>query len=509
MMGHWILVPIVLPAIAAPAIVLLAREDIILARIFSFASALLVLGSAIGLLLASAAAPPEMYALGNWPAPFGIVVVLDLLSAIMVLLTTLLAVVVLLYASAGWDRRGRHFHALLQFELMGLNGAFLTGDVFNLFVFFEVLLISSYGLMLHGSGAGRLKAGFQYVVVNLVGSTLFLFAVGMIYAVTGTLNMADLAVRVPQVAPADLALLQAGGSLLLLVFAIKAALVPVHFWLVGTYSNASAPVAALFAIMTKVGAYSIIRVFTLIFGGGAGESTWLAEPWLMPAALFTLVVGTIGVLAAATLGRLVAFAVIGSMGTLMIAVAVFTPQAMSAALYYLVHSTIAGAALFLIVGLVRERRGVHGDFIVATVRFRDSELLSVLFFLAAIAMIGLPPLSGFIGKLLILDGSRDNYAVGWIWTVILVTSMVTTIGFARAGSRLFWKSVVAEATEEPAGRPTLLPVFATGAVVLMTVALTVFAGPVSGFLDDTAAQIFDTASYIDAVLKPTAVAAGR
>jgi multicomponent K+:H+ antiporter subunit D len=507
MMGHWILLPIVLPAIAAPAIVLLARNDILLARVFSFASAFAVAGIAVALLLSAAGGTPEMYALGNWPAPFGIVVVLDRLSAVMVLLTAVVAIAVLFYASEGWDRRGRHFHALLQFELMGLNGAFLTGDVFNLFVFFEVLLISSYGLMLHGGGGDRLKAGFQYVVVNLVGSTLFLFAVGMIYAVTGTLNMADLALKVSQVPAEDLVLLHAGATLLLLVFAVKAALVPVHFWLVGTYANAPAPVAALFAIMTKVGAYSIIRVYTLIFGAGAGDSAWLAEPWLLPVALVTLVVGSIGVLAAASLGRLVGFAVIGSMGTLMVAVAGFTPQSLSAALYYLLHSTVAAAALFMIVGLVRERRGRHGDFIVATVRFRDSEVLSVLFFLAAIAMVGLPPLSGFVGKLLILDGTRGSYAVGWIWSIILITSMIMTIGFARAGSRLFWKSAAVDEMEEVARPTTLLPVFATGAAVLATVALTVFAGPVTDYLDATAGQLFDSTAYIDAVLDPPMLAA--
>src|SRR5690554_2084274 len=174
---------------------------------------------------------------------------------------------------------------------MGLAGAFLTGDLFNLFVFFEVLLIASYGLMLHGAGAERLSAGFQYVVVNLAGSTLFLVAVGTLYAVTGTLNMADLAVKVPLVPEGDQALLRVGALLLLVVFAVKAALVPIHFWLPGTYANAPAPVAALFAIMTKVGAYSIIRVFTLAFGGDAGEDAWLAADWLLPAALVTLVIG--------------------------------------------------------------------------------------------------------------------------------------------------------------------------------------------------------------------------
>ncbi len=190
---------------------------------------------------------------------------------------------VLLYAIGGWDQRGKHFHPLYQFQLMGINGAFLTGDFFNLFVFFEILLIASYGLMVHGGGGLRVKAGVQYVVTNLVGSSVFLIAVGMIYSVTGTLNMADLARIVPKVPAADQALLQTGAVLLLLVFAVKAALVPLHFWLPGTYANAPGPVAALFAIMTKVGAYSIIRLYVLAFGADAGEAAWLAAPWLLPA----------------------------------------------------------------------------------------------------------------------------------------------------------------------------------------------------------------------------------
>ena len=215
---------------------------------------------------------------------------------------------VAVYAAQGWDRRGRHFHALFQFQLMGVNGAFLTGDVFNLFVFFEVLLIASYGLMLHGAGARRITEGLKYVAINLAGSTLFLFAVGLIYALTGTLNMADLALKVPLVPESDLALLRLGGALLLIVFAIKGALVPLHLWLPGTYGAASPPVAAFFAIMTKVGAYAILRVYVLIFGGGAGAASWLAEPYVLPAAAVTLALGMIGVLASRTLTSLAVYA---------------------------------------------------------------------------------------------------------------------------------------------------------------------------------------------------------
>lgn len=238
---------------------------------------------------------------------------LDRLAALMLVLNAVLGLGVLLYAIGGWDQRGKHFHPLFQFELMGINGAFLTGDFFNLFVFFEILLIASYGLMVHGGGGLRVKAGVQYVVTNLVGSSVFLIAVGMIYNVTGTLNMADLARIVPQVPAADQALLQTGAVLLLLVFAVKAALVPLHFWLPGTYANAPGPVAALFAIMTKVGAYSILRLYVLAFGADAGAAAWLAAPWLLPAGLLTLVLGMTGVLAARSLGQMASYAVIGSM----------------------------------------------------------------------------------------------------------------------------------------------------------------------------------------------------
>jgi multicomponent K+:H+ antiporter subunit D len=498
-MNHWIILPLLLPALVAPLIALAVRHDIVLARVFSVASTVLML--LLGAILMAMAADGEIrtYALGNWPPPFGIVLVLDRLAALMLVLTAVLGLVVLLHAINGWDRRGQHFHSLFQFQLMGINGAFLTGDLFNLFVFFEVLLIASYGLMVHGGGAQRLRAGVQYVIVNLVGSALFLIAVGLIYSVTGTLNMADLAVRVATVAPGDEALLHTGALLLLLVFGVKAALVPVQFWLPGTYANAPAPVAALFAIMTKVGAYAIMRVYTLVFGAGQGAS--LAAPWLMPAALVTLVLGMVGVLAARSLGQMVSFAVVGSMGTLLAAVALFTPQAMAAALYYLIHSTLAAGALFLIVDLVVERRPGQGDALTVAPPFAQGGLIAGGFFAAAIAMAGMPPLSGFIGKLLILDGAREGPWATWIWTLILATSLLAIVGFARGGSTLFWKSAAVQGQFRAARRQApALPFVAVGALLGATVALTVFAGPVTTYLDRTAAQLFARSGYIEAVL---------
>ncbi|MEO1293407.1 MAG: monovalent cation/H+ antiporter subunit D, partial [Pseudomonadota bacterium] len=318
-MNHLILAPALLPAMVGALIVMFARHEVERQRVFSIIGTLALGAVAIWLLDTASSGEIEVYAVGNWPAPFGIVLVLDRLSALMVLLTAALAIAVLLYAiGSGWDARGKHFHALFQFLLMGVCGAFLTGDLFNLFVFFEVLLIASYGLMIHGGGKQRLRAGVQYVVYNLLGSTLFLFALGTIYAVTGTLNMADLAERVAAMPADDTAILRVGAVLLLLVFAVKAALLPLHFWLPATYSLAPAPVAALFAIMTKIGAYAILRVYTLVFGPELAAMDGLIGDLLMPAALVTLAIGMVGILGSAQFGRLAAFAAIGSMGTLLV-----------------------------------------------------------------------------------------------------------------------------------------------------------------------------------------------
>lgn len=506
-MNHWIIVPVVLPAVMAPFIVTAARYDIVLQRVFSIAACVLLLAVAAGLFLLAADNAPRPYFLGAWPAPFGIVLVLDRLSALMLLLTAVLALAVVIHAANGWDRRGRHFHALFQFQLMGVNGAFLTGDVFNLFVFFEVLLIASYGLMLHGAGPRRITEGLKYVAINLAGSTLFLFAVGLLYAVTGTLNMADLAVRVPQVADADQGLLRLSAALLLIVFAIKGSLVPLHFWLPGTYAAATPPVAALFAIMTKVGAYAILRVYVLIFGAEGGAAAWLAEPIVLPAAVLTLVLGMVGVLASRTLTMLAVYALIGSVGTLLIAVGLFTPGATAAALYYLVHSTLAGGALFLITDLVARRRGAAGDGLTAAPRFADTDLLAGLFFLAAIATVGLPPLSGFVGKLLILQTALIDPAWGWLWAAILVTSLLAMVGFARAGSQVFWKCEAAAAPPDGLRDPRDAPaICATTALVAAPVLLALFAGPAMAVMDATARQLFTPALYVEAVLGPEALA---
>jgi multicomponent K+:H+ antiporter subunit D len=502
--SHWIIAPVVIPAIVASIILLLARHDLMVHRILSLASTVTVAVISFALVYGAITVGHESYWLGSWPPPFGIVLVLDRLSAMMLAVTSIVGLASVLYAVQGWDERGANFHALFQFQLMGLNGAFLTGDLFNLFVFFEVLLIASYGLLLHGGGPARVRAGVHYVVINLTGSSLFLIAVAILYGLTGTLNMADLAVRIPQLPEADAGLVRGAALLLLVVFSVKAALLPLHFWLPNTYGSAAAPVAALFAIMTKVGAYSILRVFTLIFGEGGGIGAMVAAPWLLPVALATLVVGVLGALASRDLRGMVAFLVIASMGTLLAAVGLFNLRGLSAAIYYIVHSTVATAALFLLAEIIAGERGEVGDHLSPSHDLVQPRTIGVLFLAAGVAAAGMPPLSGFIGKLLILEGAMPTPWVAWLWSVVLVTSLMMIVALGRAGSVVFWKTRAGPASG--AVRAPMPGLAVVAALLLITAAMTVLAGPMTSYTDTIAAQLIAPEGYIRAVLGPEALA---
>ncbi|MFZ1468594.1 MAG: monovalent cation/H+ antiporter subunit D [Paracoccaceae bacterium] len=487
MTNHLIIAPILLPALMAALALFGASNSNRMARLASATGTAGLLVIAVLLFAQASSGPPQVYRLGDWPAPFGIVLVLDRLSALMLLLTAVLAVLVLAQAiSTGWDRRGRKFHALWLFQMMGLNGAFLTGDAFNLFVFFEVLLIASYGLMVHGGGGPRIRAGLQYIAVNLVGSTLFLFALATVYSVTGTLNMADLAVKLRVLPPGDQALMRVAAVLLMLVFAIKGALVPLHFWLPGTYAKTTGVVAALFAVMTKVGAYAALRMGTLVFPPDLAVTGTMIADLMLPAGLITLAVGSIGILGAHSLPRLAAYGAVASMGTVFTAMAGFTPAATTATLYYMIHSTFAGAVIFLIADLATARGAARFD---AADPPRLPGRLAALFFLAAIATAGLPPLSGFLGKLMVLQSAPSV----WVWSVVLAGSFLALIGMARAGSALFW-APQAETQIPLASSQALAP----AALLAGLVALTVLAGPVQDWLAGTAAQLHDPTPYITA-----------
>ena len=469
-------------------------------RRLSLASVALGAVMAAGLVWRAASGELLVYQLGEWSAPFGIVLVLDRLSALMVFLTYLVAAPVLWYATGGWDARGRHFHAIFHFQLMGLSGAFLTGDLFNLFVFFEVLLIASYVLLLHGQGRERMRMGIHYVVLNLAGSGLFLIGLAMIYAVTGTLNMADLALRVAQLTGDPALIARAAALVLLVVFGLKAALVPLYFWLPGTYASASAPVAALFAIMTKVGVYSIIRTHWGIFGVEAGEASLAAQAWLLPLALTTSALGVLGALAAHTMGRMVAYLTVSSVGTILAGVGLFTPETLSAALYYTLHSTIVIAGLFLLVELVAAQRGEVGDRLRPAVAVREPVLLGMMMLFGAASAAGLPPLPGFLGKLMILQSASGLAAQAWVWSVVLVVGFFSLVGLARAGVIVFWHVQPEGDAAAAASGSSVKLLSAAWAFMAITVALAVLASPVKRYTDAAALQLADTAAYAEAVL---------
>jgi multicomponent K+:H+ antiporter subunit D len=405
--------------------------------------------------------------------------VVDRLSALMLVLTGIIAVSALVFAMARWDRAGASFHALFQIQLMGLYGAFLTADLFNLFVFFEVMLAASYGLMLHGSGRARVSSGLHYISINLVASSLFLIGAALIYGVTGTLNMADLALKVPLVPEADRGLLHAGAAILAVAFLAKAGMWPLNFWLVPAYSAASAPVAALFAIMTKVGVYTILRLWTLLFSGQAGASAYFGGEWLVYGGMATIVCAAIAILAAQRLERMASLSILVSAGILLSAIGFAQPNLVSAALFYLVSSTLALCALFLLAELIERSRSANDLAIEDDLDVMPSPLeslqppkginlddqqkavvgqvipwtmafLGLSFIACALLIIGMPPLSGFIGKLGLLSALLNPDGLGasagqpvspaaWgLLALLILSGLASLIAFSRMGVQRFW-----------------------------------------------------------------------
>jgi len=506
---HLPILPVLLPAATAILLLLLGdhggedaahgHRKLLWARRLALGSLLLGLVISAALVQGAAAGELRAYLVGEWPAPYGIAIVIDRLGALLLLLTSLVALPVLWYATGGWDSHGRYFHALFQFQLMGLNGAFVTGDLFNLFVFFEVLLIASYVLMVHGQGAERFRVGLHYVVLNLAASALFLIGVSLLYAKTGTLNLADLALRVPKIEGPDAAVVQAAAWLLLVVFGFKAALLPLSLWLPATYAAACAPVAALFAIMTKVGVYAIWRVHGVVFGADAGASAYTVEPLLLPLALGTSVLGVLGALAAHTLERLVAWLTVASVGTVLVAVSLFNPAAWSAGLYYMANSTLVIAGLFLLAELVAAQRGDAADRLVPASPVTQPTLLGVLMLLAAASAAGLPPLPGFIGKLMLLEASTAHTWQVAVWVTVLAVGFLTLIGLARAGSIMFWH-VRHDLPDSAASGASPKLIGATLLLIAATVAMSVFAAPIQRYTDAAALQLNDRSAYAQAVL---------
>lgn len=477
-------------------------------RGISFVSMLLGLSTAISYLIFANTGEITVYQLSEWTAPFGIVLVLDRLAAFMLVLTYVLAVPIMWFASKEWDERGRYFHAMCHFLLMGLCGAFLTGDLFNLFVFFEILLMASYVLLLHGQGRARFQLGIHYVTINLVASALFLIGLGMIYGSVGSLNMADVHRILPTLDTDQHQLAVAGSLLLFVVFAIKAAILPVGLWLPKTYAVATTPVAALFTIMTKVGLYAILRINATVFDDASEQE--ILSNILLPIGLITSVYGVIGAIGAERLRRFVGFMILSSVGTIVTAFSFMTEQAWTAALYYLVHSTLIAATFYLLCGWITSQRGQYKDHFKTAPRMKQNTVVSITYFIIALMMAGLPPFSGFLGKVFILQASaHSDYQIIIIITVLLV-SLLSIIAFTRVGFILFWRATAPEedpkelAFEQYAQLPNSAPPRNDKTIYFFLTALVayaMFAPPILNYLQQTSQQLHETSRYADTILK--------
>lgn len=534
---HLPIVPVVVPLLAGAAMLLFGESHRKRRAVLALTSTLVQFAAAVTLLIMTTDAVTSIwpqgigvYAIGSWPAPFGIVLVVDRLSALMVTLVAMLALPALVYSLARWDRVGVHYHSLFQFLLMGLNGAFLTGDLFNLFVFFEVLLAASYGLLLHGSGVVRVKPGLHYIVVNLVGSLFFLIGAALIYGVTGTLNMADLAVQVPALAPGDRGLFEAGAAILGVAFLVKAGSWPLNFWLAPAYAAAGAPVAAVFSIMTKVGIYAVLRIGSLLAASDAPAP--FAGQWLLCIGLATTVFGIVGMLAAQQLGRLIGFAVIVSSGTVLAAVGLDAENLTAPALFYLLTSALTTAAFFLLTGMTERTRtqvsavadaaplpsatykafGVEeppqpqapddevGIAIPAAMAF-----LGLAFIFCVVLVTGLPPLSGFLAKFALLSAAlavtADVSPATWMLVVaLLAAGLAGVIALTRIGMRLFWSAV-----QRTTPRLRVIEAGPVAFLILVCIAMTVGASPLMTYLDAASQMLHAPRTYIDAVLSPQEV----
>lgn len=526
---HLIMAPILLPLLSAAVMLFFHRRRRNVRLSINLAACLACLAAAIMLLdLADGAAGgiPVTYRLGDWPAPVAIVLVLDRLSAMMLLVTSIVALASLVFSLARWHRAGTHFHPLFQLCVMGLNGAFLTGDLFNLFVFFEVMLAASYGLVLHGSGAIRVKAGLHYIAVNLVASLLFLIGVAMIYGVAGTLNMADLALRLPEISEDSRPLFHAGAAILGIAFLIKAGMWPLNFWLPTAYTAACPPVSALFAVMSKVGVYVLLRLWLMYFSGDEPGSGFGGQALLL-GGMATLFFAMMKVLASQDTARLAAFSVLVSSGTLLAAIGINDVTVTGGALYYLASSTLALSAFFLLIELAERGRDVGADIFAVTFEaFGDPDdedpedddpgipipatlaTLAVSFLACMLMLAGLPPLAGFIAKFAMLDGviSKLGDSAGmsgtWLWAffaLVILSGLFTLIAGVRAGIRLFWGPV-----ERSVPRISVREMVPVAALLLVCVTLTIQAGPVMRYLSDAAQDLHGPAPYLDSVLESAA-----
>lgn len=463
---------------------------------------------AVGLLLASLVLFEAVWrdgiqavSIGNWPAPFGITMVADLFSALMVVLAAVTGTAVAVYALAGIDahREAHGYHTFFHVLLMGVCGAFLTGDVFNLYVWFEVMLIASFVLAALGGLPAQLEGAVKYVTLNLISSALFLAAAGILYGMVGTLNMADASMRLG--ALRDPGLSNVLAMLFLVAFGIKAAVFPLYFWLPASYHTPPVVVSAVFAgLLTKVGVYALIRFFTLIFTRDVGFTHTI----ILVIAGATMVSGVFGAMVQQDFRRILSFHIVSQIGYMIMGLGLFSPFALAGSVFYIAHHIIVKTNLFLVSGIVHRIRGTF-DLPGLGGLFRSAPLLSTLFLIPAFSLAGMPPLSGFWAKLSLVQAGlgADQYA---IVAVALFAGLLTLFSMTKIWGEVFWKE-----PGTPSGPDTAPPGPLRGgervaylAPVIGLAILTVFIGltvePLMTVALRAADQLANPVLYINAVL---------
>ena len=483
--------PILLPLATAVALQLLPHRPRV-QRSVAFGGALAILSAGIAILVRVAGQGIQVLQIASWPAPFGITLVADLFSALLVLMVGVIGAVITAHSFSGVDPRREAFgyHALIHVLLMGVSGAFLTGDIFNLYVWFEVMLIASFVLMsLHRTRA-QLHAAFTYVSLNLLASAFLLTAIGLLYGQAGTLNLADLARAWPerQTPALDASI----AMLFLTAFGIKAGLVPLFFWLPASYHTPPAAVGALLAgLLTKVGVYAMIRIFTLLFPDPSGAVYAL----VLLLSVATMAVGLLGALGQGDFRRVLSFNLVGHIGFTTIGLALWTPAALAGSILYVLHHMLVITSLFLVSGLfLRQRRTTNMAALGGL--YRTQPLVAVLAMVPLFSLAGVPPLSGFIAKLAVIRGvlASGHY---WVAAIALTVSLLTVLSMARLWEGAFWKPASSDAPASPLNAAMLTPI---AVLACLTLGLTVAAGPVFDLSVRAAEQLLTRTAYITAVL---------
>lgn len=494
-MALLLVLPLLIPLLTAAA-TLLAWPSRQVQRWLSMAGAAGLLAAALALLADVWRDGIQAVQIGNWPAPFGITLVADLFSALMLVLAGLMGLAVAVYSLTSIDApRERHgYYPLLHILLMGVCGAFLTGDMFNLYVWFEVMLVASFVLMALGGERAQLEGAIKYVTLNLISSALFLAAVGILYGVAGTLNMADLALQLPQVQPQGL--VTALSIFFLIAFGIKAALFPLFFWLPASYHTPPVAVSALFAgLLTKVGVYALLRVFTLVFVGEVGFTHGL----ISALAGLTMVTGVLGAAAQNGFRRILSFHIVSQIGYMIMGLGLFTPLALAGSIFFIIHNIIVKTNLFLISGVAHRLQGSDALKQLGGL-YKARPGLAFLFVVSAFSLAGLPPLSGFWAKLLLIQAGLNTRQYLLV-AAALGVSLLTLFSMTKIWAEAFWKPLPADLPEEVSPKlewGILLPIITLAS---LTVIMGLMVEPLLTLTSRAAEQLLAPTNYIQTVLR--------